>query len=173
MLAKSHSEKSKSVRKAKKTPTSKGVPTLTEMYNTADDTVSAVYVDIANGVSRSDCLQKLQAGLYGNRPVKARQSAYIYNAALDRFAVDCDIEADKLRNMFWGRYEALYEDCVKAGDRYNARGTLDSMAKIFLGLGREKAMIEINKDANNIKITFGFSDEENNVEDQEVEIIDG
>ena len=97
MLAKSHGEKSKKMRKAKKSPTTKGMPTLTEEYNKADDLVSLVYVDICNGVSRSDVLQKLQLGEYGNKPYKPRQSAYYYNAALDRFAVDTDIEMEKLK----------------------------------------------------------------------------
>ena len=172
MLAKSHSSKSKRDRKAKKTPANNGaMPTLTEKYNSADETVTAVYVDIANGMSRSDCLEKIQQGLYGNKPVKARQSAYIYNAALDRFAVDTDIEADRLRNLFWGRYETIYADCVNNNDRYNARCTLDSMAKIFLGINdRNKATIDIQNNGGDIKISFGFNNE--NIEDQEGEIIE-
>lgn len=170
MLAKSHSSKSKKDRKAKKTPASKGMPTLTEKYNTADETVTAVYVDIANGMSRSDCLEKIQQGLYGNKPVKARQSAYIYNAALDRFAVDCDVEAERLRNVFWGRYETLYADAVAKGDVFNAKGVLDSMAKIFLGVNdRNKATINVQNDGGNIQISFGFN---NNVDEQDVEVIE-
>lgn len=171
MLASTHSKRSKKDRKAKKSPASNGMPTLTEKYNSADETVTAVYVDIANGMSRSDCLEKIQQGLYGNKPVKARQSAYIYNAALDRFAVDTDIEADRLRNLFWGRYETIYADCVNNNDRYNARCTLDSMAKIFLGINdRNKATIDIQNNGGDIKISFGFNNE--NIEDQEGEIIE-
>lgn len=148
------------------------MPTLTEKYNKSDETVTAVYCDIANGMSRSDCLEKIQQGLYGNRPVKARQSAFIYNAALDRFAVDCDIEAERLRQLFWGRYEALYEDCIRNNDRYNARCTLDSMAKIFLGLkDKNKTTIDIRNNDGDIKITFGFNSDDD-VQDQEVEMIE-
>ena len=77
MLAKSHSNKSKADRKAKKNPPMKGggVPTLTDAYNKADDLVELVYVDIANGVSRSVIIDKIMKGLYDNKPVKARQSA--------------------------------------------------------------------------------------------------
>ena len=172
MLASTHSKRSKKDRKAKKTPARNGMPTLTDAYNAADDLVELCYVDIANGMSRSQVIEKLKQGLYGNKPYAARQAANYYNAALDRFAVDTDIEADRLRNLFWGRYEALYEDCVKNNDRYNARGCLDSMAKIFLGLGREKALIEINKDGGNIQISFGFNNENDNIEEQEPEIIE-
>lgn len=159
MLAKTHGEKSKKARKAKKTPASKGCPTLTEDYNKADDLVSLVYVDICNGVSRSDVIQKLQLGEYGNKPYKARQSAYYYNAALDRFAVDTDIEAEKLRDMFYARYETILAECMKRNDMFNARATLDSMAKIFLGIrDGNQTNIQVNSDKENgITINFGFN----------------
>lgn len=164
MLAKSHSSKSKRDRKAKKTPANNGMPTLTEKYNSADDTVTAVYVDIANGMSRSDCLEKIQQGLYGNKQVKARQSAYIYNAALDRFAVDCDVEAERLRNVFYGRYESIFQQCIDNNDMYNARATLTDMARIF---GIEKktpdTAIMINSDKEGgVTVNFGFDNKNEN-----------
>ena len=168
MLAESHSKSSKRERKAKKSPLPNGnMPTMTEMYRKADETIDAVYCDIANGMSRSDCLKKIQLGAYGNKPVKERQSAYIYNAALDRFAVDCDVEAERLRNVFYGRYEALLEECVRKGDMYNARGILDSMSRIF---GIEKktpsTAIQINSDKENgITVNFGFGEKEETNED--------
>ena len=171
MLAKTHGEKSKKVRKAKKTPASKGCPTLTEDYNKADDLVSLVYVDICNGVSRSDVIQKLQEGMYGNKPYKQRQSAYYYNAALDRFAVDTDIEAEKLRDMFYARYETILAECMKRNDMFNARATLDSMAKIFLGVrDGNQTNIQINSDKEGgITINFGF---QNNNDIVDGEIVD-
>lgn len=162
MLAKSHSSSSKKARVAKRPPTQQGqVPIHYESYNKADDTVSAVYVDIANGASRSDCLQKIEGGLYGNKPVKRRQATYIYNAALDRFAVDCDVEAEKLRNLFYGRYEALLEEAIRKGDIYNAKGILDSMSRIF-GVERKgpDTQVNIQNNAEGIKISFGFNSAE-------------
>jgi len=170
MLAKSHGEKSKKMRKAKKTPTTKGMPTLTEDYNKADDLVSLVYVDICNGVSRSDVLQKLQLGEYGNKPYKARQSAYYYNAALDRFAVDTDIEMEKLKDVFYSRYETILAECMKRNDLFNARATLDSMAKIFLGIRDNQTNIQVNSDKEGgITINFGF---QNNNDIVDGEIVD-
>lgn len=170
MLAKTHGEKSKKERKAKKTPAKNGMPTLTEDYNKADDLVSLVYVDICNGVSRSDVIQKLQLGEYGNRPYKQRQSAYYYNAALDRFAVDTDIEAEKLRDMFYARYETILAECMKRNDMFNARATLDSMAKIFLGVRDNQTNIQINSDKEGgITINFGF---QNNNDIVDGEIVD-
>lgn len=168
MLAKTHGEKSKKDRKAKKTPAKNGMPTLTEDYNKADDLVSLVYVDICNGVSRSDVIQKLQLGEYGNKPIKARQSAYYYNAALDRFAVDTDIEAEKLRDMFYARYETILAECMKKNDVFNARATLDSMAKIFLGVrDGNQTNIQVNSDKDGITINFGFQNN-NDIVDSEV-----
>ena len=168
MLAKSHGEKSKKMRKAKKTPTTKGMPTLTEDYNKADDLVSLVYVDICNGVSRSDVLQKLQLGEYGNKPYKPRQSAYYYNAALDRFAVDTDIEMEKLKDVFYSRYETILAECMKRNDLFNARATLDSMAKIFLGIRDNQTNIQVNSDKEGgITINFGFKNN-NDIVDGEI-----
>ena len=168
MLAKSHGEKSKKMRKAKKTPTTNGMPTLTEDYNKADDLVSLVYVDICNGVSRSDVIQKLQLGEYGNKPYKQRQSAYYYNAALDRFAVDTDIEMEKLRDVFYSRYETILAECMKRNDLFNARATLDSMAKIFLGVRDNQTNIQVNSDKEGgITINFGFQNNNDNLVDGE------
>lgn len=133
-------------------------------YSKSDELVELVYVDIANGASRSDCIQKLKEGTYGNKPYSPRQSQYYYNAALDRFAVDTDIEAEKLRNLFYGRYESLLNDAIAKGDIYNARGILDSMSRIF---GVEKKMpqnaIQIQGGDDKIVINFGL--DESNVQD--------
>lgn len=168
MLAKSHGNKSKADRKAKKSPGTKGMPTLTDKYNKADALVEQCYCDIANGVSRSVVIDKITKGVYDGmeRPLAARTAAYYYNAALDRFAVDTDIEAEKLRKMFYGRYEALLEEAVKKGDIYNARGILDSMSRIF-GIERKTpdTAIQIVNNKEGININFGFDDkDEKNVD---------
>lgn len=165
MLAKTHSKQSKLDRKAKKNPPIVGgVPTLTEAYNKADDLVSQVYCDIANGVSRSVVIDKITKGVYEGmeKPLAPRTAANYYNAALDRFAVDTDIEAEKLRQMFYTRYESLLEEAVKKGDLYNARGILDSMSRIF-GIERKTpdTAIMINSDKEGgVTVNFGFKKED-------------
>ena len=167
MLAKSHSNKSKADRKAKKNPPSaKGAATLTDAYNKADDLVEQCYCDIANGVSRSVVIDKITKGAYDGmeRPLAKRTAAYYYNAALDRFAVDTDIEAEKLRQMFFTRYESLLEEAVKKGDLYNARGVLDSMSRIF-GIERKEpsTAIQINSDKEGgVTVNFGFDKKDEN-----------
>lgn len=67
--------------------------------------------------------------------------------------------------MFFGRYESLLADAVKKGDLYNARGILDSMARIF-GVEKKDApqtAIQINNNKEGITINFGFDD---NVSDE-------
>ena len=171
MLSKSHGKKDKKERKAKRLPQSLngGVPTLTDDYNKADALVDLVYCDIANGLSRSEIIQKITKGVYDSmeKPLAARTAAYYYNAALDRFAEDRNIEAEKLRDMFFGRYESLLQDAVKKGDLYNARGILDSMSRIF-GIEKKTPDTAIQVNGGDIKISFGF----NNVEDQEAEVVD-
>ena len=177
MLSPSHSKRSKLERRAKRTPASKGMPTLTSEYNAADDLVEQVYVDIANGGARSQIIKKLMEGVYKNQKKRyaARTAAYYYNAALDRFAVDTDIEMEKLRNLFYGRYEGILEECIKTGDMYNARCTLDSMAKIFLGIDKKENNIQINTNGDSkIVVTFGFNENksEDDSEIMEAEIIE-
>lgn len=168
-IAKSHGNKSKSERKAKRTPASKGMPTLTDKYNKADDLVSQCYCDIANGVSRSQVIEKITKGIYEgmDRPLAARTAANYYNAALDRFAVDTDIEAERLRKMFYGRYESLLEDAVNKGDIYNARGILDSMCRIFGIEKKDVPVVNLNTNGD-IKISFGFDKKDDNIVDYEV-----
>lgn len=170
MIAKSHGAPSKKDRKAKKLPvgaSSRGLsPTLTEGYNKTDRVIDQIYCDIANGVSRSTVIKKLEAGDYDglDKCIKNRQAHHYYNAALDRFAVDCDIEAEKLRQMLWGRFEAVFEEAIKKNDLYNARSVLDSMARIF-GLEQKTptTAIQINSGGDSgLTVNFGFSKEEKN-----------
>lgn len=129
-------------------------------------------------MSRSDIIEKITNGLYKGmeKPLAARQAANYYNAGLDRFAVDCDIEAEKLRNMFYGRYETILAECMKRGDVFNARATLDSMAKIFLGdYYNKQNNIQINTNGDSkIVVTFGFNENksEDDSEIMEAEIIE-
>lgn len=133
-------------------------------YSKSDELVELVYVDIANGASRSDCIQKLKEGTYGNKPYSPRQSQYYYNAALDRFAVDTDIEAEKLRNVFYGRYESLLNDAIEKGDIYNARGILDSMSRIF-GVEKKMPQNAIQIQGGDEKIVINFGLDGSNVQD--------
>lgn len=131
-----------------------------EMFNSADEIVELVYTDICNGVSRRDCQRKLTLGEYGNKPISTRQAQYYYKAALDQLAENTDIEAKRLKDVLWSRYESLLETAIRKDDIYNAKGILDSMAKIF-GLEQKTPInaIQINGGDEKIVVNFGLSNE--------------
>ena len=75
------------------------------LFNQADDIIDDVYVDIANGLSRSDITQKLMNGLYApqkgqSKNLSYRQAQEYWNVALDRMHYNKDIELDRLRDVF-------------------------------------------------------------------------
>lgn len=140
------------------------------LFNTADDIIDDVYVDIANGVSRSDITQKLMNGLYSSQKgqqknMSYRQAQEYWNTALERMHYNKDIELDKLRDVFYSRYEALFEEAVKKNDIYNAKAILDSMSKIF-GIEQKtpNTAIQINNGGDD-KIVINFGLDGSNVQD--------
>lgn len=145
------------------------------LFNNTDDVLDEVYVDICNGASRSDIIQKLMKGLY--EPQKGnltyRTANEYYNAALDRMHFNTDVEHQRLKDIFYNRYESLLEEAIKKGDIYNAKGVLDSMAKIFLGMDKKENNIQINNNKDGITIHFGFTKDEDKDEEQEYEEVDG
>ena len=139
------------------------------LFNQTDDILDEVYVDICNGVSRSDITQKLINGMYENQNGQQKKMTYrtaneYYNCALDRMHFNTDIEHQRLKDVFYNRYESLLETAIRKDDIYNAKGILDSMAKIFLGLDKQQNNIQINNNTDGIVIKFGFDkkDEETN-----------
>ena len=136
-----------------------------EMFNSSDEIVELVYTDICNGVSRRDCQKKLTLGEYGNKPISTRQAQFYYKAALDQLAENTDIEAKRLKDVLWSRYESLLETAIKKDDIYNAKGILDSMAKIF-GLEQKtpSTAIQINNGGDD-KIVINFGLDGSNVQD--------
>ena len=155
-LSPTHSLPSKKDRKAK--PNRKGDVNI-DAYEKTEDVINQIYVDITNAVSRSDCMEKLMLGMYGNKPISRRQATFYFDAALKRFEVDTDIKAEELKNVFYTRYESLLADAIESGDRNCAKGILDSMAKIFLGADKPQTAIQVNSSNDKVEIKFGFADE--------------
>ena len=139
------------------------------LFNNADDVLDEVYVDICNGVARSDITQKLMKGLYEpqKRGMTYRTANEYYNCALDRMHYNTDVEHARLKDIFYNRYESLLETAIKKGDIFNARGILDSMTKTFLGDDREKNKIEINSNNGEVVIKFGFNNDDNDEQEYE------
>lgn len=163
-LAESHSSPNKKDRKPSAVVLGKryiSPAKRNEKYEEVENVIDQVYADICNGVSKFDCMQKLQKGVYGKELTKRNAYEY-YNAAFDRLAVNSDIEAEKLRNLLYSRYETLLEEAIKKDDIYNARGVLDSMAKIFLGVRENQTNIQLNNNSDGITINFGFDKPDEN-----------
>lgn len=133
-----------------------------KLFNKVDDILDEVFADICNGVARSDVVQKLMGGLYSKQEkgMSYRNAYEYYSAAMERMAYNTDIELKRLKDIFYNRYESLLEEAVKKGDIYNAKGVLDSMAKIFLGTDKQNTNILVNADKEGITINFGFKKEE-------------
>lgn len=167
-LAKSHSLPNKKDRKPKLYSTSKGITIKNKEYYEAEGILDQLYCDICNGVSKSDCMQKLSSGVYG-KELKPRNAADYYNAALSRLEYNADIEAKQLRDLLYNRYETVLEECMKRGDVFNARATLDSISKIFLGVKDNQTNIQVNSDKEGgITINFGFQQNNNDTVDGEI-----
>ena len=139
------------------------------LFNNADDVLDEVYVDICNGVARSDITQKLMKGLYEpqKRGMTYRTANEYYNCALDRMHYNTDVEHARLKDIFYNRYESLLETAIKKGDVFNAKGVLDSMAKIFLGMDKQQNNIQINNNKDGITIHFGFTKDDDKTDEYE------
>lgn len=162
MLSKVHSKVRKADRKGNDRWQRDGQLTFSE----SDTVVDKIYKDICKGVAKSEIFKKLDACEYGNNKVSKRQYYFYYNAAFDRCHFDCDIEAEKLRDMMFSRYEKLLLDATEKGDVYNARCVLDSMAKVFgIGARQGDTLVQINGGSDGITVNFGFDNNNEKGED--------
>lgn len=129
-------------------------------FERVEGIINQIYVDICNGVSRTDIYDKVMTGKYEGlkKPTgMSRESAYkYYQFAMERVGYDREKNEGALRDMLYSRYETLLKDAIDKGDVYNARGVLDSMAKIFLP-NRPDTAIQINSDKEGgVTVNFGF-----------------
>lgn len=158
-IAKSHGDPNKANRVAQKCTNGKGqVLAKTKVYKQTDEIIDQLYCDIANGRTKTECINMLKSGHYG-KTLQTRNAYDYYNAAVSRFCDEKNENADKLRAIYFGRFETLYADAVKRGDIYNANNILQSVCRIF-GLEAPKSpdtAIQINSSQENgITINFGF-----------------
>lgn len=135
-----------------------------------DKIVDEVYVDLVNGLTKSDIIQKLQEGLYtlqNGKGVKPRTGIEYINAAQQRLAFDFEKDAEKLRADLYSKMMAVYADCMEANDRYNALNALDKLMKLT-GVANDKpsTAIQINSDKEGgVTVNFGFDKDKKEDED--------
>lgn len=131
-------------------------------FERVEGIINQIYVDICNGVSKTDIYDKVMTGRYEglkNPNGMSRESAYKYYVfAMERVGVDREKDENALRDKLYSRYETLLQDAIKRGDIYNARGVLDSIAKIFLP-NKPDTAIQINNNKEGISINFGFNND--------------
>ena len=124
--------------------------------------VIAVWIDLCNGVSRHDIMQKLDNDLMVEGVETSRLTKSMrYKIISDAYAMakaELDEQRDKQRELFYQRLLTVFNECMVANDRQNALKALDLFGK-FGGL-YEKEKVEISGNlTENVNISFGFTEE--------------
>jgi len=161
--AESHSLPTFKERKAAKVKA--GRYNITNWLST-DAVISEVYVDLVNGMTKSDVMEKLMKGCYENqkRPLKERTSQEYIAAAYQRMQYDFEAQAEEMRADIYAKLMSVYADAVKANDRYNAVVALDKIMKLT-GIAMDNKPqnnIQINNNKEGITINFGFEKTDEN-----------
>lgn len=123
--------------------------------------VIAVWIDLCNGVSRHDIMQKLEndlmlEGVETSRLTKSMK----YKIISDAYAMakeELDEQRDKQRELFYQRLLTVFNESMEANDRQNALKALDMFAK-FGGL-YDKEKVELSGNlTEDVNISFVFSE---------------
>lgn len=165
-FAESHSLPTFKERKAAKLAGGRGYRLDSWMY--ADELVSLIYVDLANGATKSEVIEKLGKCAYeGQRnPIKYRTAVDYLNAATQRMKYDFEAKAEDLRADLYSKLTTVYADAIKNGDRYNAVQALNSLMKLTgVALDKQQTNIQLNANKEGVVINFGFKKEQEANED--------
>lgn len=128
--------------------------------------VNEIWVDVVNGLTRYELLQKLNADKYSFPTSKSsKQSKYNYiNEAFAKCKIELQGEAVQHRATILNRYLSVYNDAVMNDDRTNAIRALDSVTKL-MGLN-EAEKLDITSD-NKLQVNINFGVTPKNNEDEE------
>lgn len=124
--------------------------------------VIAVWIDLCNGVSRHDIMQKLENDLMVEGVETSRLTKSMrYKIISDAYAMakeELDEQRDKQRELFYQRLLTVFNESMEANDRQSALKALDLFAK-FGGL-YDKEKVEISGNlTETVNISFGFSED--------------
>lgn len=129
-----------------------------------DKTIDEVYVDLINGYTKSDIIQKLNEGVYENQKGKGigyRTAQEYLDAAQERLAYDFEKNAEKLRADLYAKLTSVYQDAIMHQDRYSAIGALQTLMKLTgVAMDKPQNNIQINANKEGININFGFKKED-------------
>ena len=124
--------------------------------------VIAVWIDLCNGVSRHDIMQKLDNDMMveGVETSKLTKSMR-YKIISDAYAMakeELEEQRDKQRELFYQRLLTVFNESMEANDRQSALKSLDMFAR-FGGL-YDKEKVELSGNlTENVNISFGFTEE--------------
>lgn len=160
--AESHSLPTFNERKAAKLKS--GRTKIKKWLNT-DEIISEVYVDLVNGMTKSDVKEKLAKGLYENQKkgIGSRTAQDYIAAAYQRMHYDFESQAEEMRADLYSKLISVYADAVKANDRYNAIQAVNTIMKLTgIAMDKPQNNIQINNNKEGITINFGFEKTDEN-----------
>lgn len=135
-----------------------------ERWLRADKIVDEIYVDLCNGLTKSDVIQKMSEGLYENqngKGIKERTAIDYLNAAQQRMAYDFESQAEEMRADLYTKLLSVYADAVQKNDRYNAIQAVQTIMKLTgVALDKPQNNIQVNANKEGIQISFGFKKDE-------------
>lgn len=131
----------------------------------ADKIIDEIYVDLCNGLTKSDVVQKMAEGLYENQNGKGigeRTALDYLKAALQRMAYNFESQAEEMRADLYNKLISVYADAVQKGDRYNAVQAIQTIMKLTgVAMDKPQTNIQLNANSDGVTINFGFNKEEN------------
>lgn len=163
-FAKSHSLPTYKERKKEAMKSLKDRPFQFGKWAEVDHVVDQVYCDLVNGLTPSDIILKFADCSYdGQKKSIGLRTAQDYIAcARERLMYDFELDMKNFRADIYGKLLAVYNDAIKANDRYNALGAIDKIMRLT-GMAQQppQTAIQINgSDEGNITINFGFNNDE-------------
>lgn len=161
-FAQEHSLPTYEQRKAAKAKKSGGKLALS--WIRADEMVGEIYVDLCNGLTKSEIIEKVTKGLYENqkKPLSVRSAGDYLDAAYRRMHYDFEAKAEDMRADLYSKLMTLYHDAIVANDRSNAIQVIDRIMKLT-GCAIEKGQqnnIQVNAASNGVTVNFMFPNEE-------------
>lgn len=94
--------------------------------------VIAIWIDLCNGFSRHDIMQKLDNNLYDGIETNKLTKSMRYKVIQDGYLMakeELDEQRDKQRELFYNRLLTVYNDSMVNNDRQSALKALDMFAK--------------------------------------------
>ena len=133
---------------------------LREKWLRADHIVDQVYCDLCNGISKSDIILKFANCSYDGQKnaIKDRTAQEYIASAVDRLHYDMEAKQEDLRADLYGKLLTVYNDAMKANDRYSAIGALQTIMKLTGCMVQQpQTAIQINSDKEGgVTVNFGF-----------------